>query len=348
MNGRSFDNWTRKRALRVSRRDALRLTAAGAASATLAARSLETLAETTCTMTMHAETAGGPSAPASYTGILQFVVGADGALSQASFTPGGGSAAPASGQLVGRAFDLSITLSANQTLALSGTAVRSESDCPSDLAGILSGPQPGDLGAWQAAGGSSPAAPPPASGQSNSGTSGSTDSAESSSDSSANCLELQSPCNASAECCSGWCTDNECRTCADTVCGEDCAVLSDNLAHCGACFNACNVDTETCVDGVCTAGGADGGNACLPDGAACSNDADCCSEHGCHFNLCGCASLGESCDESILYFCCEGTPVVCFGACCIINGFPCSADADCCEYIQGSGFCTNGICTRTT
>ncbi len=95
------------------------------------------------------------------------------------------------------------------------------------------------------------------------------------------CLELHSQCNQSSDCCSGWCTDNECRSCGDTICGEDCIVLSDNLAHCGACFNACNTDTQTCVNGVCTGGddggGGGGGGGCVDLGGSCGFSAQCCS-----------------------------------------------------------------------
>lgn len=353
MDAKRFDTWTRNRALRIPRRDAFRLIGTGGVAAALPVLDLRALAQGTCSLAIQAETAAGPSAPATYDGILRFTLRPDGSFTQATFTPANGAAQPVSGQAIGRAIDLQITLAVNRVLELSGTSEQPVAGCQGASAGIFSGPQPGDIGAWQTLSGagfgssSGSTAPPPVSGQSGSVSNEGTDSGGSSGGGSSTCLELQSQCNASAECCSGWCTDNECRTCGDTICGEDCVVLSDNLAHCGACFNACNVDTETCAGGVCTAGNGGGGATCLPDGEPCVSSTDCCSK-GCTLQtkVCGCAQLGQSCSDDDMY-CCEGTPVVCFGACCILNGFACSADADCCEYIQGSGSCTNGICTRT-
>ena len=90
MDSNRFDNWTRNRALRLSRRDALRLAGAGGATAALGSRRLDSLAQTSCKLTVHGKTTGGPSASTTYDGTLTYMAGADGTLSQGSFTPTGG------------------------------------------------------------------------------------------------------------------------------------------------------------------------------------------------------------------------------------------------------------------
>ncbi len=398
MDSNRFDTWTRNRALRLSRRDAFRLAGVGTASAARAARPLEAFGQPTCTLTLHGETGAGPSAPAVYDGLLQFVANADGTLVQTSFTPSGGTASPASGSVTGRAFDLSIALSSGQTVVLAGTTDQKGPACPTAAAGILSGPQPGDLGGWQAvAGTSAPAGPV----TSNPGSAGAGSQAVSScppgqtlcggactdpTTDSENCGSCGTVCD-SGECNSGLCgsgstciPDGEaCRVPADCcsllcphdpqlpgVCGcsqvggvcrgiDDCCQQGgDSQVAClgganddrcivvrGACTSDSDCLGQSCVNGMC-------GSGCADDGAPCNGPADCCSQE-CHFGLCGCAKLGQSCNEAIDYFCCDGAPTICLNnTCCIMNGSPCSADADCCDYIQGNGSCTNGVCVRPT
>jgi hypothetical protein len=400
MNSRSFDNWTRNRAVRLSRRDALRLTAAGGASAALAARSPDTLAQTTCSLSVHAETGGGPSAPSTYDGTLQFTLVTDNTLTQATFTPASGSAQSATGRASGRAIDIQITLPGDQTLALSGAGAQPIGDCSGDLAGVLIGPQPGDLGAWQATAETPTTTAPSTSSQSQSSSNGGTDVTTSCPPGQAlcggTCIDTQSdpqncgacgtvcdrsqcssgvcasgqtctpdgePCNVPADCCSLLCPHE---SQAPGVCGcsqvggvcagggDCCQQGGDTQVEClggansdrcivlkGACSSDSDCLSQSCVNGSCHSG-------CLPDGESCESSTDCCSK-ACSISsrICGCAQLGQSCSDDDVY-CCEGTPVVCFGACCIINGFACSADADCCDYIQGHGSCLNGICTRNS
>lgn len=340
MDGKRFDNWTRNHARRLSRRDALRLAGAGGASAALATRSLETLAQTTCTMQMHGETAGGPSAPASYTGVLQFVVGADGALSQASFTPGGGSAAPATGAFVGRAFDLSIDLDANRTLTLSGTAAGKGPTCPSDLAGLLSGPQPGDLGAFQATGGSSPSAPATSGSGSTSGSSGSTG------QSSLSCPPPQTTCG--PNCCPG---------------GATCTNTTQGLCACPSGTEQCGVNcVPSCTDGQtldldsCTCPGPEA--ACIQNQQTCQNHGQCCSGYcggGTCFDCAGkvCGDFGcvdpskdsqncGNCGNVCVY------PRVCSGGVCgcAPDTTPCVNDEECCSQLCFVSTCTT--CSNVT
>ncbi|HET9662536.1 MAG TPA: hypothetical protein VFP05_19565 [Thermomicrobiales bacterium] len=400
MDSKRFDNWTRNRALRLSRRDALRLMGASGAAAAIPAFESSTLAQNTCSLTIHAETAGGPSAPASYDGTLQFTLDSDGNLGQATFTQASGSAQSITGRATGRAIDILLTLAGNQHLALTGAGAQPIGDCSGDLAGILSGPQPGDLGAWQATAETPTTTTPSTSSQSQSSSSNGSDSTTSCPPGqtlcAGTCIDTQSDpqncgacgaicdsgqcdngvcssgqtctpdggaCNVPADCCSLLCPHESQApgVCGCSQVGGVCAGLDDccqqggdtqvaclggaNSDRCIVLTGACTSDSDClnqhCVNGACSSG-------CLPDGESCASSTDCCSK-ACSISskICGCAQLGQSCSDDDVY-CCEGSPVVCFGACCIINGFACSADADCCEYIQGSGFCTNGICTRTT
>jgi hypothetical protein len=400
MDGHRFDNWTRNRALRLSRRDALRLMGAGGAAAAIPALGSNALAQTTCSLTIHAETAGGPSASASYDGTLQFSLDASGTFSQATFTPSTGAAQSAAGHATGRAIDILLTLPGNQTLALSGAGAQPIADCSGDIAGILSGPQPGDIGAWQATAKTSSALPPSTSNQSNSnGGSDSTTTCPSGQTlCDGTCVDIQSDpqncgacgtvcdsgecdggvcgsgktcipdgetCRVPADCCSVLCPheSNAPGVCGCSQVGGVCAGSGDccqqggdtqvecvggaNSDRCVVLKGACTADSDclsqNCVDGQCSSG-------CKPDGHACQSTSDCCNP-GCFGGVCGCAKLGQSCSEESgnEFFCCEGTPVVCLAnACCILNNFACSADADCCDYIQGNGSCTNGVCTRNT
>jgi hypothetical protein len=398
MDANRFDDWARKRAKRLSRRDAIRLAGAGGAAATMPAIGRHALAQSTCSLSIHAETAGGPSAPAIYDGTLQFSLVANGALTQATFSPISGASQTVTGQITGRAIDFQIALSGNQLLSLSGVADQPLSSCQASAAGMLSGPQPGDLGAWQATPAASSPTVPATSSQGSAGTSsGSTNSCPAGQTlCNAACIDTSTDPNNCGSCgticdsgqCSGGicgnsttCTpDGEvCRVPADCcsllcphdpqvpgVCGcsqvggvcqggDDCCqqggdsqiacLGGDDDNRCivlhGACSSNADCLTQNCVNGSCA-------SACNPDGEPCNSSTDCCSK-ACGGGICGCGKLGQSCNEDVGFSCCEGAPTICFAnVCCILSNFPCSADADCCDYIQANGSCTNGICTRNT
>jgi hypothetical protein len=327
MDSNRFDRWTRHFARRLSRRDALRLAGAGGATAALASTALPAFAQTTCSLQIHGETVAGPSAPAKFDGVLTFTVGDDGVFSQATYTPKGKIERAVTGRATGRAIDFQPALGGKQHISFSGAAEQPLETCQGAVAGTFSGPQPGDLGGWQATAGTAPAntggqsttgaapeaptpTPPPSQGNTQppaqnppGGGGGGGDGGGGGGGGSA-CLELHSQCNQSSECCSGWCTDNECRSCGDTICGEDCIVLSDNLAHCGACFNACNTDTQTCVDGTCTGGdgggggGDGGGGGCVDLGGGCGFSAQCCSGF-CNAGTCGSCGMVVCNDQCV-------------------------------------------------
>lgn len=287
MDSRSFDNWTRTRATTANRRQLLGWSATGAVAAALArlrpASAQFNGSAGSCTYAV--QLTSTLSTGAAVSGTLVIDVGDGGAIDTGSLTLAGQAAASVVGQATGLAIDLLAALPDGTTLSLTGVGAGAISKCANPIQGFLANPDNGQLGTWQAVpssgsgSSSSTAAPAPASGQSGSG-SGSGSGGGSGSGQQPACLDLHSQCNASSDCCSGWCTDNECRTCGDTICGEDCIVLSDNLAHCGACFNACDSNTQTCANGVCTGGdnnngGGNGG--CVDLGGSCGFSAQCCS-----------------------------------------------------------------------
>ncbi len=360
MDNKRFDTWTRDRALRFSRRDGLRLAATGGA-VKFASGSFESLAQTSCSFALHGEILAGPSASTTYDGSLIFGIGADGALSQATFTPDGGAPARASGSLSGRAFDLSIALSSEETLVLSGVADVSGPGCPAVLAGILCGPQPGDIGTWQATAGPAAATSNAVQASSSSQPSGGCPQGQMScggncvspcpsgqtldqtsctcTPNQAACGAEQSPCDFDFECCGGACRDGACTTCPGLLCGDmGCVDQMSDPNNCGTCGTVCGGDTPFCLGGACQ---------CIPDGEPVGvSSSTCCSSFGYGpTGICGCAKFGEWCAGTGQ--CCDqgAAGAVCvdagsgFEVCCKFSGTTCSSDAECC----GTS-CINGVC----
>lgn len=286
MDGNAFDSWTRTRATAANRRTVLGWSVATGLAAALS-RLQPTKAQFgggggSCTYNVTLTSSLDPNA--SVTGTLVIDIGDGGAIDTGSLALTGQAQASVVGQATGPAIDLLAALADGTTLSLSGVSGSDIDSCSTSIFGSLANPDTGQIGTWEAvsgsgSGSSSGSTAPPISGQSSSGPgSGSgTGGGSGSGGGGGGCLELQSQCSASAECCSGWCTDNECRSCGDTICGEDCIVLSDNLAHCGACFNACNSDTQSCINGVCSGGDDGSGGGCADLGGGCGFSAQCCS-----------------------------------------------------------------------
>ena len=332
MDSKRFDNWTKNRALRLSRRNALKLMGAGGAAAAVPGLTLDTLAQGSCSLTIHGQTDGGPSTGTTHDGTLTFSIGPDGTFAQASFTPASGGTLQAYGAATGRAIDFQVVLSGNQMLAFSGAAEQPLTVCQGAAAGVLSGPQPGDLGAWQSTGGSS-SLPAPSGGSSSSGSG--------SGGSTLQCPPPQSACG--QNCCSGGaiCTDASQGLCACPAGTEQCGTN---------CVNSCSdgqpldLDSCTCPDPE---------PACIQNQQTCDNHGQCCSGYcgggtcfDCPGKVCGdfgcidpskdsqnCGNCGNVC----VY------PQVCSGGVCgcAPNGSPCASYSECC-----SGACTNGICTQ--
>jgi hypothetical protein len=344
MDSKRFDNWTRNRALRLSRRDALRVMGAGGAAAALPAVWPEaTFAQSTCSLTIHAETAGGPSAPAAYDGVLQITLAADGSFTQATFTPSaGGSAQSVTGQATGRAIDIAITLPGNQTLALSGAGAQPHGNCTGDIAGVLTGPQTGDLGVWQATASGSASSGSTSSGSTTSGTG----SSGSSGQSSLSCPPPQTTCG--QNCCPGG------ATCTNQ--NQGLCTCPNGTEQCGTnCVPSCSDGQSLDLDS-CTCPGPEA--ACIQNQQSCQNHGQCCSGYcgggtcfDCAGKVCGdfgcidpnkdsqnCGNCGNVCFS----------PQVCAnGVCgCAPDQTPCIDDAECCSQLCYGNTCTT--CSNVT
>jgi hypothetical protein len=100
----------------------------------------------------------GPSAsltlpgakPGELAGTLTVTLGPDGAIDQGGFTLSDGVTLPVVGQATGRELALRARVGLGQTLVLIGVADQAVTQCAGAIDGLLTGPQPGDLGDWQA------------------------------------------------------------------------------------------------------------------------------------------------------------------------------------------------------
>lgn len=341
MDSRRFDNWTRNRAMRLSRRDTLRLAAAGGISTALATHSPRVLAQSPCSLLLHGNTIGGPSANTAYDGILQFTLGPDGTFTQASFTPTGGVPNSATGMFVGHAFDVLIELGEGGVLTLSGATGQADSICPTVAAGMLTGPQPGDLGAWQASKSTNPGGAV-STGSTNTGTG----SSGNTSSSSTNCPPPQTVCG--QNCCAGGalCTDVNQGLCScpngTEQCGNQCIA---------SCSDGQSVDLDTCS---CPPPE----TACIQNQQSCQNHGQCCSGYcggGTCFDCAGkvCGDFGcidpnkdsqncGNCGNTCVY------PKVCSGGVCgcAPDATPCVDHAECCSQLCFVNTCVS--CSNVT
>lgn len=360
MDPNRFDNWARNRAARLSRRDALKLAGASVSTAALVSTA-PVLAQASCRLTLHAETLAGPSAPTVYDGTLEFQLGSDGAITTGAFTTAAGDAHPVSSQTAGRALDVLISLGGNQTLILSGTGAEAIAACPASAAGILTGPQPGDFGAWQSTMGTSAGAAP----SSGSASSSAGSSSASSGQSSLSCPAPQTSCGQA--CCPGG------ATCTDA--GRGLCACPPGTEQCGAqCVPGCPdgqlLDLDSCS---CTQQEA----ACSPNQQTCQNHGQCCSGYcggGTCFDCVGkvCGDFGcvdpmrdsqncGNCGNVCVY------PQICNGGVCgcAPDDTPCIDHSECCSQLctvfgtckscssmstgganpQAATFCGPGVCT---
>jgi hypothetical protein len=166
MDGPAFDEFSRALARGVPRRQVLaRLGAGGLGAGLLAAIGVErtrsalpAAQDDTCRLTLVANVRLGPSAgallagttPGELRGDLEFAIGDDGVVDSARLRLADGTEFPVVGQVTGRAVHLPVEVAADRTLILVGTAAQDLSDCTGPVDGLLTGPQPGDLGDWHA------------------------------------------------------------------------------------------------------------------------------------------------------------------------------------------------------
>jgi hypothetical protein len=274
-----------------------------------------------------------------YAGVLAFSVAPDGVIAGGSLTPLLGDAMAVTGQAAGRAIDIQVELAADQLLVLSGLGEQSIADCSGPMAGLFSGPQPGDLGTWStvtenSAGSSMGGSAGSSAGPTPTGSTGS----------SALCPPPSFPCG--PNCCPAG------STCTDQAAGL--CPCPDGTEQCGnACVPSCpggellDLDTCQCPEVACT-----------PENGTCDNHGQCCTGYcgggtcfTCTGRICGdfgcidpaidsqnCGNCGNVCIA----------PQTCLnGACqvvCKTIGMSCDLHLDCCTQDCRTGIC--GDCSN--
>ncbi|MBI4701252.1 MAG: hypothetical protein HY744_08855 [Deltaproteobacteria bacterium] len=157
---------------------------------------------------------------------------------------------------------------------------------------------------------------------------------------------------APAEARSSWLThfaDYDClgNCTSATLCLDVPPLCLDVAAGCGRDLDCCGFSRGT---GRCSVAGP---CCCLPDGNACSGNAQCCNDN-CQAGLCGgvaCKQAGKPCANG--FECCSGICDQASGQCtdiaCLPDGANCSENHDCCSGScpidgQGAGTCTANAC----
>lgn len=334
METEQFDRLAHRFAARSNRRGLLGAFAGGTvlAKAGLPALSQPVGAEGACTLDLVATVRLGPNAgqflwaggtqPGQIHGRLTFGMSSDGTLAGAAFQLDDGSSLPVVGQATGYSLQARITFGDARALILSGVGEQTIATCRGAVGGLLNGPQPGDLGDWQAAAngpGSGAAVSPPApqapatvptppqepagSGCPEGSVWCGQTCANLSSDP-ANCGYCGTLCGQAESCIDGICIQNDFCQPGMTNCGDACFDLTSDFGNCGACFMEC-AQGQVCNAGTCVQIGAQ----CIENGQPCGGDNQCCSGY--------CANDGAVC----------ATPV------CWDSGHPCLVNWICCSGI---------------
>jgi hypothetical protein len=165
MDASRFDDFSRSLAGRVSRRSAVKhLGGGGILAAALAGLGISRLdasaqADTaTCAMDLVANVRLGPnqdqkfgdSDPGELRGQLRFAMGDQGRLVDGVFRLANNTELDAVGQVAGPAITVRISIPLGGTLVLVGAGEKALRSCDGAVDGMLTGPEPGDLGDWHA------------------------------------------------------------------------------------------------------------------------------------------------------------------------------------------------------
>jgi hypothetical protein len=304
MDSRSFDNWTRARAVTANRRKLLgwSLTAgvAGALSRVLPASAQFDGASGSCTYDI--ELTSSITAGATATGSLEFELADGGAIDAGSLTLQGQAAVPVVGQATGPAVDLLASLADGTVLSLTGIGSGPIAECPDALNGYLANAGTGQLGTWTASstGSSSPTpTPTPQSGSSSTQPSGGGQSS--------NCPPT--------DCGSAFVLDQQscqCVCAGGTVpCGANCCPSGSNCSdpiqgicgcpggttQCGtSCVPDCSGDEFLNLDTCQCEGNQE--PACVDLGGGCANSGQCCSGW-CNGGTCDSCSMRVCSDQCV-------------------------------------------------
>jgi hypothetical protein len=143
-----------------------------------------------------------------------------------------------------------------------------------------------------------------------------------------------------------------------------CSVLTIAAVMSGCPSNRCGSDNDCaegriCQDGACVSsghpvgGGTPGGPVCAPTGDACNTHGDCCNyKQGTGYCVNGVCDDSCTSDSNCLSNCCYPTeqghyvcqPTVQCEGVCYTTGSYCSRNGDCCNYLQGTGYCVDSVC----
>lgn len=281
MKSDRFDEWSRDRARRLTRRQALG--SAGLGGLGLAISHLwsggpvraQTGEPVTCRLMLEAVTSLGPATGTEYSVLLDLTIAADGAVDSGSFTSASGQTVAVTGQTNGRSIDLSIAMPDGGILTLTGVGDQEVSSCWGNALGYFSGPG-GDLGTWTLsaegsteAGGEQPGGSGNSDGSSGGGSSGTGPEPTPAT----NCPQPSFPCG--PNCCpaGGTCTDGVAGFCACPGGTEQCGL---------SCVPSCaegflDLNTCQCVLPPEPEPEPEPEPACVPEGGGCANHGQCCT-----------------------------------------------------------------------
>jgi hypothetical protein len=229
MDGNAFDALARTVAARRTRRKLLARFGIGGAAGAAAVASAAVLpvgvreavaADVVCTLDFNGAVRLGPNErtkigpggePGEVTGRLQITIRDDGSIRTGDLSLSDGTGFSVVGQATGRSLGLRMDSDNGWLLTVYGVAERNLRDCKGQIAGMLIGPESGDLGDWRAT----------LTRETTGGTTGGTTGTEA------------GACPVGQTRCSGKCVD-----------------LQTDPNNCGACGNACGAG-EPCADGIC-------------------------------------------------------------------------------------------------
>jgi hypothetical protein len=328
VDGKHFDRLTTELATSTSRRTILGTLAAGGLLGALGRRASPTMAQgDACTLNMSVTVRLGPSAgqvlspgaaqPGALSGRLRFAVTANGELDRGVLLLEDGTRLPVVGDASGRTLTLRIAVDDERTLVAVGVGQELITLCAGPIDGMLTGPEPGDLGDWHAvAEGLAGSSTNEGDGETSGGQSGSSSGSNSTSEEPGTGSGQLTPTPASDPCPEG-----------EVQCGNFCRDLLYDDFHCGRCDNPCPATTHYCEEGVCVEA------VCPPGTANCMGYCADLSSSPVHCGFCG-----NSCGAGLT--CCNG-------ACTNLSNNPAQCGA-CGSGCFAEQICVGGVCQDCT